>query len=134
MSDSILNKTKKALMIPEDYDVFDETIILHINTVFSDLNQMGVGPLEGYFIEDAVATWDAFLNDDLRLNNIKTYMFLRVRALFDPPTTSYSIQAMERQIEQFEYRILRQREDTHWVDPLPPVPIDPELILDGGSA
>lgn len=121
MSDSILNSTKKNLGIPEDYDVFDETIILHINSVFSTLNQLGVGPDEGFSIEDDSATWITFLEGDSRLNNVKTYVYLRVRMLFDPPNTGYLVEAMQKQITELEWRLNVQREEVIWTDPLAPV-------------
>lgn len=118
---SILNSVKKALNLAADYTAFDEDIILHINSVFSTLNQLGVGPAEGFMIEDDDATWDAFLGSDPRFNHVKTYVYLRVRLLFDPPATGFTTAAMERQIEQLEWRLNVQREDTEWVDPNPPI-------------
>jgi hypothetical protein len=82
-------------------------------------------------IEDAEDTWDAFLGTDLNLNAVKTYTYLRVRLLFDPPTTSYHIAAIKEQIQELEWRLNVYRETTEWVDPNPE--IDPELILDGGT-
>lgn len=120
MSDSILTTTKKTLNLLEDYTFFDEDIIMHINSVFSTLNELGVGPDEGFMIEDKVPTWAAFLEGDSRLNQIKTYVHLRVRMLFDPPTIGYLVGAMEKQIEQLEWRINVQREDVKWVAPQTP--------------
>ena len=121
MENSILTSTKKILGIAEDYTVWDLDIITHINSVFSDLTQLGVGPVNGFMIEDATATWDEFIGTDLNLNRVKTYMHLRVRLLFDPPATSYAITAMEEQVKQLEWRLNVQRESTDWVDPDPPV-------------
>lgn len=118
---SILTSTKKTLNLAEDYTAFDEDIIVHINSVFSTLNQLGVGPIEGFMIEDKDPTWDAFLGSDPRLNHVKTYMYLRVRMLFDPPTTGYHTEAMQKQIEEHEWRLNVQREDTQWTEPIPPV-------------
>lgn len=123
MSDSILVSTKKVLNLPEDYDAFDQDVILHINSVFSTLNQLGVGPAEGFMIEDDAAIWATFLDGDPRLNHIKTYVYLRVRMLFDPPTTGYHVEAMKEQIKELEWRMNVQREDTQWVDPNPPEPL-----------
>lgn len=117
MSASILNSIKKILGIAEDYEHFDIDVITHINTVFSTLNQLGIGPDSGFMIEDATSTWEDFLGDDPRLNNVKTYVYLRVRLLFDPPTTSFAIEAMNKQIEEMEWRINTQRESTSWVPP-----------------
>lgn len=110
MSDSILSSTKKVLGVPDTYNVFDADIVMHINSVFSTLNQLGVGPVDGFEIVDATALWDLFLLNNPRLNFIKTYMYLRVRLLFDPPTTSYLITALEKQKEELEWRISIQRE------------------------
>src|SRR5690348_398765 len=90
---------------------------MHINTAFSMLNQLGVGPEAGFAIEDAVPTWDTFLGDDLRLNAVKTYVYLRVRLLFDPPSTSFVIEAINKQITELEWRLNVQREGGSWTDP-----------------
>lgn len=118
MTDSILNTIKKALNQPADYNAFDPEIIMHINSVFSTLNQLGLGPQEGFQIEDDTTLWSAFLNSDNRLNNVKSYMYLRVRLLFDPPGTSFAISAMEKQIEELTWRINAQREDEQWTAPV----------------
>lgn len=129
---SILTSIKKSLNLAEDYEAFDEDIIMHINSVFSTMNQLGVGPTQGFMIEDKEATWDAFLGSDPRLNNIKTYVYLRVRLLFDPPSTGYHTKALEDQIKQLEWRMNVYREDTEWVDPNTLLPYATP-ILDGGS-
>lgn len=132
MTESILTSTKKMIGIDESYTAFDLDIINHINTVFSDLNQLGIGPAEGFMIADASAVWADFLSGDLRLNNVKTYMYFRVRLMFDPPTTSYLISAMDEQRKELEWRISAHRESISWTDPDPdPVSLDP--ILDGGT-
>lgn len=124
METSILISTKKVLGIAEDYTVFDLDIITHINSAFSDLAQLGVGPDDGFMIEDDSTEWEAFLGDDLQLNSVKTYIYLRVRLLFDPPATSYAVTAMEEQIQRLEWRLNIHREETEWVDPDPPVIIE----------
>ena len=129
MPDSILNSTKKTLNLASDYTAFDQDIILHINSVFSTLNQLGIGPAAGFMIEDSTKNWSDFLEGDLRLNNVKTYMYLRVRMLFDPPTLGYLIDAIKAQITELEWRINVQRESIAWVDPDP----ETEVILDGGG-
>lgn len=116
---SILSDVKKTLGIEEDYQAFDVDILMHINTVFSTLNQLGIGPDAGFMIEDSTPTWDDLLDDDLRLNSVKSYIYLRVRLLFDPPATSYLIEAMRKQVEEFEWRLNVYREETAWVDPDP---------------
>lgn len=122
MSDSILNTTKKILGIEADYTAFDPDILIHINSVFSTLYDLGIGPEDGFAIDDAAATWDSFLNGDKRLNSVKTYVYLRVRLLFDPPTTSYLINSMKEQVQELEWRINTHREGTSWIDPTPVIP------------
>jgi hypothetical protein len=131
MTDSILDSTKKVLNLDADYTSFDQDIIMHINAAFSTLNQLGVGPQSGFMIEDNEAVWFDFLAGDLRLNNVKTYVYLRVRMLFDPPTIGYLVDAMQKQIEELEWRINVQRESIAWTDPDELVDSGP--VLDGGS-
>lgn len=119
MEQSILTSTKKILGIAEDYTVFDLDIITHINSAFSTLTQLGVGPAIGFMIEDASVIWTDFIADDFQYNSVKSYVFLRVRQLFDPPTTSYLISAVERQIQELEWRLNVHREETGWIDPDP---------------
>lgn len=121
MPESILNSIKKTLNLPPDYEAFDQDVILHINSALSTLHQLGVGPDLGFMIEDGGKTWEEFLGTDPRLNHIKTYVYLRVRMLFDPPTTGFLTSAIEKQIEELAWRINAQREDTKWTDPTPPV-------------
>lgn len=129
MEQSILISTKKILGLPADYTAFDLDVITHINSVFSTLHQLGVGPDLGFAIEDDVAEWGDFLGGDLLLNNVKTYMYLKVRLAFDPPTTSFTISAVEQQIRELEFRINVQREAVIWTDPDP----RPVLVTDVGA-
>ncbi len=104
--DSVLTSIKKMLGITEEYTHFDLDIIMHINSVFSTLTQLGVGPPEGYFIEDDWASWDEFLPENKNLLGfVKSYMLLKVRLLFDPPLSSAVIESMNRQISELEWRI-----------------------------
>lgn len=121
MEQSILTSTKKILGITEDYTVFDLDIITHINTAFSTLAQLGVGPADGFMIDDATYMWEDFLGEvpDFQNNSVKSYVFLKVRQLFDPPQTSYLITAVEKQIQELEWRLNVHREETSWVDPDP---------------
>jgi hypothetical protein len=120
---SILSNVKKMCNLVDEDTSFDLDIITHINSVFSTLNQLGIGPVNGFMIEDKIPTWDAFFGDDPRLNNIKTYVYLRVRMLFDPPQTGFHTEAMKEQIKELEWRLNVQREDEAWVDP------DPVVVL-----
>lgn len=115
-TDSILDMTKKALGIDSDYTAFDIDVVMHINSVFLTLNQLGVGPLEGFAIQDSETTWEEYTVDDLNLNAVKSYMYLRVRLLFDPPTTSFTIEAMDKQVKELEWRLC-----LHMDPPLPTI-------------
>jgi hypothetical protein len=125
METSILTGTKKILGLAEDYTAFDHDVITHINTAFSTLTQLGVGPAEGFMIEDDTAVWTDFIIDDLQYNSVKTYVYLRVRMLFDPPGTSFVITALNEQIKELEWRLNIHREETGWTDPDPPGPPEP---------
>lgn len=103
--ESILNSVKKNLGIGEDYNYFDADIIMHVNSVFSILNQLGVGPTNGFSIEDEDAEWNAFMPNGSRLEFVKSYMYLKVKLLFDPPLSSGVIEAINRQISELEWRI-----------------------------
>ena len=102
---SILTSIKKLLGIAEEYTQFDEDIIMHINTVFLNLTQLGVGPEEGFVIEDDVASWEDFINDNAQLQAVKTYVYLKVKLLFDPPLSSSVIESMNRMIAELEWRL-----------------------------
>lgn len=110
MLKSILDSTKQVLGIEPDYTAFDQDVIMAINSAFSTLNQLGVGPEAGFFIPDKTTEWEDFIGDDARLNAVRTYVCLRVRLIFDPPATSFAIQAIEKQIEELAWRINVHRE------------------------
>lgn len=133
MTDSILTSVKKNLGIDEDYTVFDSDITMYINSVFATLSQLGVGPDEGFMIEDKAATWTTLLGTDPRLNAVKTYVQLRVKALFDPPQTGYLVEAMKQQIQEHEWRINVFMEGTIWTDPDPDDLVETGQVLDGGA-
>lgn len=103
--ESILTSIKKLLGLTEEYEHFDPEIIMHINSVFMDLRQLGVGPEEGFFIEDETSVWTDFVSEIGKMEAVKSYMYLRVRLLFDPPANSSLIESMNRQIEKFEWRL-----------------------------
>jgi hypothetical protein len=116
---SILKSTKKILGLAEDYEAFDLDVITHINASFSTLSQLGVGPDVGFAIEDATSEWTDFIDAGPQLNQVKTFVYLKTRMLFDPPTTSYLIGAFEKQLEEVTWRINTLREGTEWTDPSP---------------
>ena len=103
--DSILKTIKKLLGISDEETHFDTDIIMHINSVFSILHQLGVGPDKSFSIQDDTATWDDIIEDDNNFNDVKTYIYLKVRLLFDPPASSSVMSAMERQISELEWRL-----------------------------
>ena len=117
MSDSILIGVKKILGLDESYEVFDFDVITHINTALATLTQLGVGPENGFMIVDDTSTWEEFIGDDHHLNPVKTYLYLRVRYLFDPPERSFHNEAILNQIREFEWRLNVHKEDTIWRDP-----------------
>ena len=103
---SILNSIKKLLGISEDYESFDADIIMHINSVFMILNQLGVGPSKYFMITDKTATWDDFLpNEEVKAEAVKSYMYLKVRLMFDPPLSSVVMECMNRTINELEWRL-----------------------------
>ena len=103
--ESILTSIKKLLGIEEEYTQFDADIIMHINTVFLNLTQLGVGPSEGFLIEDGSAIWEDFIGDGSQLQAVKTYMYLKVKLLFDPPLSSSVTESMNRMIAELEWRL-----------------------------
>ena len=102
---SILTSIKKMLGIDEEYDCFDTDIILHINSVFMILTQMGVGPSEGFTISDKTTTCDEFLQDTKKLESVRSYVYLKVKLLFDPPLSSAVMDATNRLISELEWRL-----------------------------
>lgn len=103
--DSILTSVKKMLGITEDYEHFDADLIMHINSVFMILTQLGVGPSEGFSIEDDSAIWDDFISTGSNLEAVKSYMYLKVKLLFDPPLSSAVMESMNRMISELEWRL-----------------------------
>lgn len=107
---SILKSVKKNLGLAESYDAFDQDVITHINTCFFTLNQLGLGPAAGFMIEDDSEEWDAFTGGRINLNAVKTYIYLRVRLLFDAPAAPQHVTAIREQITELEYRLKMERE------------------------
>ena len=130
MSESILTSTKKLLGITEEDTSFDVDITMHINSVFSDLTQLGVGPEQGFEITDKSTEWVTYLEDDRQLNSVKSYMYFRLRLMFDPPAAGPGIASFEKQIEKLEFRLNIRKESTDWADPRLAVPST--LVLDDG--
>ena len=93
------------LGIAEEYTQFDTDIIIHINTIFMALQQMGIGPNDGFSITDENDLWTDFMEDSILLNSVKTYMYLRVKLLFDPPLTSSTVDSFNKLISELEFRM-----------------------------
>lgn len=108
MEDSILTSVKSKIGMLSDYNEFDNDIIDHINSAFMVLKQLGVGPKEGFSIEDDSATWNDFISDPNQkviLQGVKTYIYQKVRLIFDPPQSSSLLEALKQSISEFEWRL-----------------------------
>lgn len=110
MNESILTSIKKLLGVPENYEQFDMDITIHINSVFMILNQLGVGPSDGFSITDKTALWSDFISDNKKLESIKSYMYMKVRLMFDPPSSSVVMDCMNRTINEMEWRLNAEAE------------------------
>lgn len=133
MIDSILTSVKKNLGYEEADTSFDPDILMFTNTTLATLNQIGVGPENGFRIEDKTATWDNLLgSSDPRLNFVQTYVYMKVRLIFDPPATSFAIKAMEDLVREQEVRIYLLRESDKWIASNPALPDEDDIVLDGG--
>lgn len=103
---SILTEVKKACNISEEYDVFDSDVIMHINSVFMILNQIGVGPAAGYRIKNKDNKWSEFIpEDDLRFEAVKTYVCSKVKLIFDPPSSSIVTECLKQIVAECEWRL-----------------------------
>lgn len=115
---SILLSTKKTLGLGESYDAFDHDIITHINSAFLTLQQLGLGPAEGFMIHGDEEIWNDFTGGVVNLNAVQSYVYLYVRLLFDPPGTPHHLTALKEQKTELEYRLKMEREVDAWVTPL----------------
>jgi hypothetical protein len=121
--DSILTSIKKKLGMEEEDINFDDEVIIEINTAFVDLNRLGVGPVEGFTISDKTTLWTDYIGTDKRLENVKTYIYLQAKLVFDPPTTSFLVDAINRKIEKLEWCI------NNYVDkPAPVIVVEEEVF------
>lgn len=105
MNESILNSIKKLLGLSPDYDAFDTDLFMHINSVFAILQQLGVGPKEGFVLLNDDQIWRDFTADDNKINDVISYVYLKVRLMFDPPTNSSILKANEELIKELEWRL-----------------------------
>lgn len=109
--ESILTSVKKLLGIAEEYEHFDADIIMHINSVFMILSQLGVGPSNGYMITGKANTWSEYIPSDSKMfEPVKSYIFMKVKLLFDPPASSAVTEAYNRMISEFEWRLQTEAE------------------------
>ncbi len=115
MEESILKTIKEALGIVDDYTAFDSQIIMHINSVFMILNQIGIGPEGGYQIQDKADAWSEFIVksdwDGELFNLVKTYIAIKVKMIWDPPSSNALLDVYQRQIDEFEYRLNLRSEE-----------------------
>lgn len=133
MEQSILKSTKKILGIDASYTAFDLDILTHINSALAALNMIGVGPEDGFSVVDDTSVWTSFIGSDPKKNNVKTYVYLKVRQVFDPPQTSALGTAMQEQIRELEWRMSITRELVDWVNPDDEEDIELPIVLDGGE-
>ena len=105
VSESILLSVKKMLGLDQEYDVFDPELIIHINTVFGTLHQLGVGPEDQFRITGDSETWSEFDTEGEQTDEVKTYIYLRVRLLFDPPSSSFVLSSFKEQLQELEWRL-----------------------------
>lgn len=118
--ESILTSIKKLLGITKDYTHFDADIVMHINSVFMTLTQLGVGPSDGFFITDETTTWDEFIKDPKTCQAAKSYIFLKVKLLFDSQTMpSAVITSYNEMIREFEWRLCLAAESCNFTDSSP---------------
>lgn len=103
--ESILTSMKKLLGMPEEYEAYDADLIIHINSVFGILHQLGAGPDEGFSINNKESVWSDFLPKSQKLEDVKSYMYLKVRLIFDPPQSSSVLTSMQETIKELEWRI-----------------------------
>ena len=105
MQDSILMTIRKLVCGNPYTDHFDTDLLVHINACFSILNQLGVGPENGFVVTDETQSWSSYIADNYILNMVKTYVTLKVKKIFDPPLTSSVLEAMDKEISQLEWRL-----------------------------
>lgn len=110
MQESILTSIKKLLGITSDYEHFDADIIMHINSVFMVLMQLGIGPADGFSITDDSAVWSDFLSDATWLEMVKSYVYLKVKLIFDPPQSGTVLGSIEKIISEFEWRCQEEQD------------------------
>lgn len=106
IANSILHDIKQMLGQEWDDPTYDLDITNHINTVFFNLNQIGVGPTEGFVIEDASVLWDEYIGTNKNLYAVKTYIYNNVRLSFDPPANVFLVTSIQKQIDKLEWTLM----------------------------
>ena len=104
-NDSILTSIKKLIGLTEEYDAFDQDILILINSVLFELEQIGVKAKDGFSLTDKTVVWSDYSDDDRLLNVLKPYIYMKTKLTFDPPTSSGALDSMNRIIDRFEWRI-----------------------------
>lgn len=104
-NDSILTSIKKLMGLTEEYDAFDQDILILINSVLFELEQIGVKAKDGFVLSDKTSVWSDYSDDDRLLNALKPYIYMKTKLTFDPPTSSGALDSMNRIIDRFEWRI-----------------------------
>lgn len=127
MEDGILESTKKLLGLAKAHTAFDSDITMFINSAFSSLSQIGVSSETTTVVDSYETKWSDLGLDDNALSQVKTYVYLKVRLLFDPPATSYAIEAMEKQAQEIEWRLSEFHDDTQ-DETFPPVVVVEEVV------
>lgn len=116
MNESILVSVRQAIGLGEEHTFFDPTLIMHINSTFDVLHQLGAGPLAGYSIEGDQETWNDYFENEPKnvIQFIKSYMYVAVKLLFDPPQNSFLVKQLEDQKKEYEWRINVAAESGLW--------------------
>ena len=109
-NDSILTTVKKLIGLDEEYDAFDQDILIYINSILFELEQIGLKSKEGFVLSDKTAVWLDYTDNERILNVLKPYVYLKTKLLFDPPTSSIAMNALEMQISEYEWRINSEAE------------------------
>lgn len=105
VTESILDSEKKLLGLDSSYNVFDDDLIIHINSIFGTLHQFGLGPSNQIVISDNTTTWSEYTTDEIEVYEVKTYIYLRLRLLFDPPSSGFVYSGIQEQIKELEWRL-----------------------------
>ena len=111
MNESILDTIKNMLGLEKDYDAFDTEIITYINSALFTLSQLGVGPEDGFSITDSNEVWSDFIGDTSKFIAVQTFIKLKVQLLFDPPSNSFGVDAIDKQIDELTWRLCLEAEE-----------------------